>query len=177
MRQRRSESSQQFYRPAPGAPTGPAGAPRRRGSIRGRIAAAIVTDPGVEGSLARLIRALLLLSLGLILALGAAVADVYLHRGIETSAEPPYVQQVSGRGLATNVDLRSFTEAQIEAIASTLRSNGFTIVRQTVLWSDIETTQGEYSWDRRDARSIRRPARPGVQRDPYRERKHAGHSG
>lgn len=92
----------------------------------------------------------MLLSLGVMMALGAAVADVYLHRGIETSATPPYVQQVSGRGLSTNVDLRSFTEAQIEAIASTLRSNGFTIVRQTFSWADIESTQGQYLWDRYD---------------------------
>lgn len=148
MRQRRSESSQQFYRPTPGAsPAAPAGG---RGSIRRRIAAAIVTDTGVEGSLGRIIRALLLLSVGLMMALGASVADVYLHRGIETSANPPYVQQVSGRGLAANVDLRSFTEAQIEAIASTLRSNQFTIVRQTFAWSEIETTPGEFDWDRYD---------------------------
>ncbi len=79
------------------------------------------------------------------MALGAAVADVYLHRGIETSAEPPYVQQVSGRGLSTNVDLRSFTESQIEAIASTLRSNGFSIVRQTFYWSGIEPEQGQFN--------------------------------
>ncbi|MCA9860030.1 MAG: beta-galactosidase, partial [Thermomicrobiales bacterium] len=109
-----------------------------------------MTDPGVEGSLARLIRALLLLSLGLMLALGSAVADVYLHRGIETSADPPYVQQVSGRGLSTNIDLRSFNEAQIESVASTLRSNGFTIVRQTFSWADMEPTQGAFVWDRYD---------------------------
>jgi len=104
----------------------------------------------VDGSFGRLVRALLLLSIGLMMALGAAVADVYLHRGIETSAEPPYVQQVSGRGLATNVDLRSFSESQIEAIASTLRSNGFTIVRQSFDWDDIEATQGEFNWDAYD---------------------------
>ncbi|HET9660573.1 MAG TPA: hypothetical protein VFP05_09615 [Thermomicrobiales bacterium] len=149
MRQRRSDSSQQFYRPTPEAPAASPPA-RRGGSIRRRVAAAIVTDPGVEGSFGRLIRAMLLLSLSLILALGAAVADVYLHRGIETSADPPYVQQVSGRGLATNVDLRSFTEAQIEAIASTLRSNGFSIVRQEFDWSEIEGAQGEFVWDHYD---------------------------
>lgn len=118
--------------------------------MRRRIAAAIVTDPGVNGSFGRLVRALLLLSVGLMMALGAAVADVYLHRGIETSAEPPYVQQVSGRGLSTNVDLRSFSEPQIEAIASTLRSNGFTIVRQTFDWSQIEVAPGEFNWDEYD---------------------------
>lgn len=104
----------------------------------------------MAGSLGRLIRAVLLLAVGLMMALGAAVADVYLHRGIETSADPPYVQQVSGRGLSANVDLRSFTESQIEAIASTVRSNGFTIVRQPFEWSDIEATQGEFDWDAYD---------------------------
>jgi hypothetical protein len=150
MRQRRSESSQQFYRPAAEAPSAPSPSARRRGSVRQRIAAAIVTDPGVDGSFGRLIRAFLLLSVGLMMALGASVADVYLHRGIETSADPPYVQQVSGRGLSTNVDLRSFSETQIEAIASTLRSNGFSIVRQTFAWSDMEPTQDEFNWDTYD---------------------------
>lgn len=124
--------------------------PRQRGAIRRRIAAAMVSDIGVEGSFGRLIRAFLLLSLGLIMVLGASVADVYLHRGIETSGSPPFVQQVSGRGLATNVDLRSFTEAQIEAIASTLRSNGFGVVRQTFAWSEIEPVQGQFDWERYD---------------------------
>jgi hypothetical protein len=151
MRQRRSESSQQFYRPAPESPVAAPRANRRSGSIRRRIATAFVSDPGVEGSPARVIRALLLLSVGLMLALGAAVADVYLHRGIETSADPPYVQQVSGRGLSTNVDLRSFSEAQVEAIASTLRSNGFSIVRQNFSWAEMESTQGQYTWERYDS--------------------------
>ena len=151
MRQRRSDSSQQFYRPSPESPSAAPTLSRRRGSIRGRIAAAIVTDPGVDGSFGRLLRAFLLLSVGLMMALGAAVADVYLHRGIETSADPPYVQQVSGRGLATNVDLRSFSESQIEAIASTLRSNGFSIVRQTFDWSGIELSPGEFNWDEYDS--------------------------
>lgn len=150
MRQRRTESSQQFYRPSPGQASTAGTPPRRPGSVRRRIATAIVTDTGVGGSLGRLIRALLLLSLGLMMALGASVADVYLHRGIETSSSPPFVQQVSGRGLATNVDMRSFTEAQIEAIASTLRSNGFGLVRQTFLWSEIEPVPGQFDWERSD---------------------------
>ena len=162
MRQRRTESSQQFYRPAPGAVPAAQTPARRRGSIRRRIATAIVTDVGVEGSVARLIRALLLLSLALMMALGASVADVYLHRGIETSGSPPFVQQVSGRGLATNVDLRSFTESQAEAIASTLRSNGFGLVRQTFLWSDIEPEPGQFAWERYDS-IVRNLADAGIE--------------
>lgn len=136
--------------------------PRRSGPIRQRIAEAIVADPGVGKNFGRLIRALLLLSVGLMMALGASVADVYLHRGIETSADPPYVQQVSGRGLSTNVDLRSFSESQIEAIASTLRSNGFSIVRQPFAWSEIEANQGELNWERYD-QIVRNLSDAGIQ--------------
>lgn len=101
--------------------------------------------------MARLVRALILLALGLILAIGAAVADVYLHRGIETSADPPYVRQISGRGLATNVDLREFEPTRIDSIAATLRSNGFTIVRQPFRWYEMENAPGEFQWDAYDS--------------------------
>jgi polysaccharide biosynthesis protein PslG len=124
---------------------------RVRLSVRRRIAGAIVSDPGVAGNARRLVRAGLLLVLGLVMALGAAVADAYLHRGIETSAEPPYVVQVSGRDLATNVDLRAFPDEQIQTIAATLRSSGFGYVRQIFSWADLEPQQDTYAWEEYDA--------------------------
>jgi polysaccharide biosynthesis protein PslG len=96
-------------------------------------------------------RGLVMLGLGLLLALSAAVADAYLHRGIETSSDPPYVMHVSGRGTASNVDLRTFSTAQIETVASTLRANGLQFVRHPFAWSEIEPTEGEYDWERYDA--------------------------
>jgi hypothetical protein len=92
-----------------------------------------------------------MLAMGLLLALSAAVADAYLHRGIETSADPPYVMQVSGRGLAANIDLRAFPETQIEAVAATIRANGFQYVRHPFLWSEIEPEQGAQDWRQYDA--------------------------
>lgn len=92
-----------------------------------------------------------MLGLGLLLALSAAVADAYLHRGIETSSEPPYVVQVSGRGLATNIDLREFPAAQVEAVTATIRANGFQFVRHPFVWSEIEPERGVYDWEQYDA--------------------------
>jgi hypothetical protein len=92
-----------------------------------------------------------MLALGLLLALSAAVADAYLHRGIETSSEPPFVIQVSGRGLATNIDLRNYPVSQVEAISATIRANGFQYVRHPFVWSEIETEQGVYDWEQYDA--------------------------
>lgn len=92
-----------------------------------------------------------MLSLGLLLALSAAIADAYLHRGIETSSAPPYVLQVSGRGPATNIDLRAFPVSQIEAVAATIRANGFEVVRHPFYWSEIEPTDGDFNWEKYDA--------------------------
>ncbi|MGD9715343.1 MAG: beta-galactosidase, partial [Thermomicrobiales bacterium] len=92
-----------------------------------------------------------MLSLGLLLALSSAIADAYLHRGIETSSSPPYVIQVSGRGLATNIDLRDFPAAQIEAVAATIRANGFQYVRHPFLWSEIEPSENNFEWEKYDA--------------------------
>jgi len=97
------------------------------------------------------VRGIVMLSLGLLLALSSAIADAYLHRGIETSAEPPYVIQVSGRGLATNIDLREFPASQIEAVAATIRANGFEFVRHPFYWSEIEPADGTFDWEKYDA--------------------------
>lgn len=97
------------------------------------------------------VRGIVMLVLGLLLALSSAVADAYLHRGIETSASPPYVIQVSGRGLATNIDLREYPAAQVEAVAATMRANGFQFVRHPFYWSEIEQEPGAYVWETYDA--------------------------
>ena len=96
-------------------------------------------------------RGAVMLALGLLLALSAAVADAYLHRGIETSSSPPYVVQVSGRGLGTNIDLRSFPVNQVEAVTATIRANGFQYVRHPFVWSEIEMEHGVYDWEQYDA--------------------------
>jgi len=78
------------------------------------------------------------------------MSDVYLHRGVESSAALPVVYQVSGRDLATNLDLLRFPPEQIDDVATTLQENGFRVVRQVFAWSDIQPTQNEFVWDRYD---------------------------
>lgn len=111
-----------------------------------RLVVGTPTEPGPS----RLVRAALLLLLGLSIVTGAAMSDVYLHRGVETSAALPVVYQVSGRDLATNIDLLSFAPEQVGEVATTLQENGFRVVRQDFAWSMIEPERGQFVWDRHD---------------------------
>jgi len=98
----------------------------------------------------RMLRAIVLLLIGLSVGVGAAAADIYLHRGIESGAEFPYVLQTTGRELAINVDLMAFPPEQIEQIATVLENNGYRYVRQSFSWSAIEPQRGTYDWTRYD---------------------------
>lgn len=97
------------------------------------------------------ITGLVLLVFGLGLAASAAVIDGYLHRGVESGGEQPYVVQPTGKDLATNADLRVFPESELEAVADALSSSGFRYVRQPFTWSQIEARQGGLDWSAYDA--------------------------
>ena len=99
---------------------------------------------------ARFIRAAVLALAGLALVAGAARADTYLHRGVETGEEIPYVVQPTGRELATNVDLNMFPIDQIDAVSAALQTSGFRVVRQPFTWASIEPQQGTFTWDETD---------------------------
>ncbi len=99
---------------------------------------------------ARLLRAVVLLLLGLSVGTGVAAADIYLHRGIESSTAPPYVLQSTGRELSINVDLLAYQPDQIEQIGQALQSNGYRYVRQTFSWANIEPVRDDYVWERYD---------------------------
>ncbi len=90
--------------------------------------------------------ALLLLLVGIVLIASTSLTDQYLHRGVESGAERPYVVQSSGRELATNVDLRIFTPEDIRDVAATLGDAGFGYVRQEFSWAEVETNQGQFNW-------------------------------
>ncbi len=81
----------------------------------------------------------------------AAVTDMYLHRGVESGSEQPYVVQPSGRELSTNVDMRLLTPEQMDSVAGTLQSSGYGFVRHEVSWAQIEVTRGTYDWTVYDA--------------------------
>ena len=115
------------------------------------LARQLVDRASSERDANHLVRAVFLLLLGLCVASGAAISDIYLHRGVESGAEQPYVVQSTGRDLATNVDLSLFPPAQYDSIASVLQTNGFRFVRQHFLWASIEATKGTMDWTASDA--------------------------
>lgn len=92
------------------------------------------------------ISGVLLLILGVSLALGALASDTYLHRGVEQGTEEPQVVQPTDDVLATNADLRVFAGGDLTVVADALVQGGFQYVRQPVLWSEIETSDGTYDW-------------------------------
>lgn len=92
-----------------------------------------------------------LLLMGISLLATAALADGYLHRGIETGADLPVVVQPTGGDPATNVDLTLFPEDERPAVAEALRESGFVYVRQPFSWRTIEPRQGEFNWAPYDA--------------------------
>ena len=94
----------------------------------------------------QVISGLLLLVLGVGLAASAAITDGYLHRGVESGAEQPYVVQPTGKNLATNVDLRLFPTERLESVTQTLAGAGFRYVRQSFSWAQIEPVQGKLDW-------------------------------
>ncbi|MDQ3541513.1 MAG: hypothetical protein M3440_12585 [Chloroflexota bacterium] len=96
------------------------------------------------------ITGVLLLVFGLGLAASAAVTDGYLHRGVESGVEQPYVVQPTGKEMATNADLRVFPETELQAVADALSSSGFRYVRQPFTWSQIEARQGRFDWSAYD---------------------------
>jgi hypothetical protein len=119
----------------------------RRISPFARFAAEVVAGTSVPADASRFFTAVVFALLGLCVATGAAMTDVYFHRGVETSAAPPYVVQVSGRDMATNVDLLSFTPDQVDSVASVLATNGFLMVRQPFSWAAIEPSRGAFVWE------------------------------
>ncbi|MGB3330955.1 MAG: beta-galactosidase, partial [Thermomicrobiales bacterium] len=98
----------------------------------------------------RLMLSMLILLGGLGVGGAAAMIDNYLHRGVETGAEIPYVVQPTGKELATNVDLRLFPDSDIAGVATELREGGFRFARQEFSWSQIEASQGSFDWTQYD---------------------------
>ncbi len=80
------------------------------------------------------------------LLLGAARADEYLHRGVESGDEVPYVYHLGGRVLGVNHDLRGFPPDELERIADELEASGIRLVRQPFEWADIEREEDAFDW-------------------------------
>lgn len=100
--------------------------------------------------ISKLLFGITFITIGLLLAAGAGITDNYLHRGVESGASQPYVVQPTGKGLATNVDLRGLDTGQVDQLVDVLSSSGFRYVRQEISWSDVEQTRGAYDWSAYD---------------------------
>lgn len=103
-----------------------------------------------HADLSRALVGLTLLVLGLSLGAAAAITDSYLHRGVESGADQPYIVQPTGKAMATNVDLRRYSQEQLAGIAEVLRDGGFKYIRQEFSWAEIEQSRGNLSWDTYD---------------------------
>ncbi|HYI26036.1 MAG TPA: hypothetical protein VD767_11560 [Thermomicrobiales bacterium] len=137
-------------------PTGPDARPGE--SIGMRMAAAtaqLLLDIGAwrrrHADLSQAIIGVTLLMFGLVLGGGAAITDSYLHRGVESGSEQPYVVQPAAKTLATNVDIRPFVGSDPATITVPLAGAGFQIVRQEFSWNEIEQQRGDYTWETYDA--------------------------
>ena len=94
----------------------------------------------------RLLRAIVLILLGMAVTGGAAASDAYLHRGAMDGGDVVYRQPV-GQALATNVDLRNLSDNALQSEINILKSAGYQYLRQDMYWSDIEPQPGAYNWD------------------------------
>jgi hypothetical protein len=92
-----------------------------------------------------------LLVIGLGLGAAAAITDSYLHRGVESGAERPYIVQPTAKTLATNVDLRPFVGGNLTGFTTVLANSGIQYVRQEFSWAEIEPERGASDWTRYDA--------------------------
>lgn len=98
----------------------------------------------------RIERSAILLVLGILSVLGAGLSDLYIHRGLETSAGDIRLQPV-GREQGTNIDLRRFPERDLDQVVAVVREGRLTHVRQLFSWAEIEPAQGAFEWARYDA--------------------------
>ena len=98
----------------------------------------------------RIERSAMLLVLGLLSVLGAGLADLYIHRGLEVSASDIRLQP-AGREQGTNIDLRRFPEQDLQQVLKVVVDGGLTHLRQEFSWSQLEPSQGTFEWGRYDA--------------------------
>jgi hypothetical protein len=77
----------------------------------------------------------------------AGVSDNYLHRGVETSAQGPFVVQPVGDGFATNEDLLGLPPDVRPEVIQQMAGYGVRYVRMPVSWATSEPEPGSFSWD------------------------------
>ncbi len=93
-------------------------------------------------------------SLAIVIGIAIGLTSDYAHRtrGIfygfpdPTNSPPALID----RGLSVNVALEQYDDAQLAENIKQIKDTGFTWLRQTFPWSQIEATQGRFDWNKWD---------------------------
>lgn len=64
---------------------------------------------------------------------------------------PPQTLDPRPQGIGVNVELHQYSPEELEENLDLIAETGFTWVRQSFLWSEIEATEGTYDWESYDA--------------------------
>ncbi len=124
---------------------------QRRAPPGARFAGGIVGEllrrAGGRPDAARVWGALIVGIVGALLLGVAGVSDNYLHRGVETSANSPFVIQPIGHAPAANEDLLALAAGERAGVIDEMAGGGLRYVRMPLRWADLEPQPGEYAWD------------------------------
>ena len=99
----------------------------------------------LPASAGRALRALVLVLIGVTVTIGSAASDAYLHRGTSEDNSIIY-KQPTGRGLATNVDLRGSSDTALQSTINFLSAAGYRYVRQEFSWAQFQPSPSAYDW-------------------------------
>jgi hypothetical protein len=128
---------------------------QRRSPPGARFAGGIIGEllrrAGDRPDAARIWGALVVGVVGSLLLGVAGISDNYLHRGVETSANGPFVVQPTGNAPATNEDLLAVADGDRAGVIGRMAGSGIRYVRLPLRWAELETEPGIFAWDDLDA--------------------------
>ncbi len=122
-------------------------APPPGARLAGGIVGELLRRAGARPDVARIWGALIVGLVGALLLGVAGVSDNYLHRGVETSAQGPFVVQPVGDGLSVNEDLLGLPPDVRPEVIQQMAGYGVRFVRMPLSWSAVESEPGVFSWD------------------------------
>jgi hypothetical protein len=99
----------------------------------------------LSANISRALRAFVLILVGITVTVGSATSDAYLHRGTSEDNSIVY-RQPTGRGLATNADLRGMSDTALQSTINFLAGAGYQYVRQEFSWAQFEPAPNEFDW-------------------------------
>ncbi len=113
----------------------------------GGIVGELLRRAGDRPDAARVWGALIVGIVGALLLGVAGISDNYLHRGVETSANAPFVVQPIGNAPAANEDLLGLGADDRAEVIDRMAGSGIRFVRMPLRWAELETEPGAFSWD------------------------------